>query len=90
MHLGFPIKKIKFAVEQATKIQRGISYTSAVSLTSGLDGVGGERHAPATLLLGKTLSTRCTGDWMGPRAVLKGAEDLPSPNRESILVPCSP
>jgi len=39
--------------------------------------MGGERHAPAALLPGNRLSTHCTGDWMGPRAVLKGAEHLP-------------
>jgi hypothetical protein len=31
-------------------------------------GVGGQRHAPATLLPG----TRCTGGWVGPRGVLDG------------------
>ena len=29
-------------------------YTSTLSLTSALDGVGGQRHAPAALLPGKT------------------------------------
>jgi len=31
------------------------TYTSTLSLTSALDGVGGQRHAPAALLPGKTL-----------------------------------
>jgi len=47
--------KVKFSLEQATKAQRGsrgISFT--FSLTSALDAVGGQRHAPASLLLGKT------------------------------------
>jgi len=51
--------------------------------------MGGERHAPAALLPGNRLSTHCRGDWMSPRAVLKGAEDL-APHRESILMPSSP
>jgi len=44
--------KVKFTLEQDTKAQRG--YTSTLSLTSALDGVGGRRHAPAALPPGKT------------------------------------
>jgi len=31
-----------------------LMYSSTPSLTSGLDGVGGQRHAPTALLPGKT------------------------------------
>ena len=43
--------KVKFTLEQTTKTQR---YNYTLSLTSALDGVGGQRHAPAALLPGKT------------------------------------
>ena len=36
--------KVKFTLEQTMK-----TYTSTLSLTSALDGVGGQRHAPAAL-----------------------------------------
>jgi hypothetical protein len=48
-------------------------YSSTPSLTSTLDGVGGHRHAPADLPLGKRPGTHCTGGWVGSRASL---EDL--------------
>jgi len=42
--------KVKFTPEQATKAQRGEQrYSSTLSLTSALDGVGGQRHAPVVL-----------------------------------------
>jgi hypothetical protein len=31
-------------------------------------GVGGQCHAPAALLPGKSINTHCTGGWVGPRA----------------------
>ena len=37
---------------------------------SALDGVGGQRQAPAALLPGKRPDTRCTKDWLGPRACM--------------------
>ena len=47
--------KVKFTLEQAMKAQR---WTRGIALlfflTSALDGVGGQRHAPAALLQGKT------------------------------------
>jgi hypothetical protein len=43
-------------------------YSSTLSLTSALDGVGGPRHALATLPPGKSLGTQ----WVGPRAGLDG------------------
>ena len=47
-------------------------YSSILSLTSALDGVGGQRHAPAALLPGKRPCTPSTGGWVGPRAGLDG------------------
>ena len=46
--------KIKFALETATKAQRGLQVSSTLSLTSTLYGVGGQRHASADLAPGKT------------------------------------
>jgi hypothetical protein len=43
----------------------GDSYT--FSLTSELDGVGGQPHAPAVLPLGKRHGAYCAGGWVGPR-----------------------
>jgi hypothetical protein len=41
--------KVNFTLEQATKSQRGKKmYRSTLSLTSALERVGGQRHAPAT------------------------------------------
>ena len=44
-------------------------YSSTLSLTSAIDGVGGQRHAPAAFLPGKT-RYHCTGGGLGPRAGL--------------------
>jgi len=41
-----------FILEQAMKAQR--RYSSTLSLTSALNGVGGQHHAPAALPPGKT------------------------------------
>ena len=49
-------------------------YTSTLSLTLALDGVGGQTHAPAALPLGKRPGTHCIGGWVGPRARLNGCE----------------
>ena len=43
--------KVEFTLQQASKAQRG---KSTLSLTPALDGVGGQRHAPAALPPGKT------------------------------------
>jgi hypothetical protein len=63
--------KVKFTLEQATKAQRG-SRGKALSLISALDGVGGQRHAPAALPPGKKPGTHFIGGWAGPRAGLDG------------------
>ena len=44
---------MKFTLEQATKAQRW-RYRSTLSLTSALDRVGGQCHAPVPLPPGKT------------------------------------
>jgi len=52
--------------------EREQRYSSTLSLTSVLDGVGGQRHAPAVLPLGKRPSTHCIGGRVGSRAGLEG------------------
>jgi hypothetical protein len=44
-------EKIRFTLEQTKSGRRGIAVL--LSLTSTLDGVGGQLHAPATLPPGK-------------------------------------
>ena len=55
-HIPEDFKPIyKFILEQATKTQRGENrYSSTLSLTSVLDRLDSERHAPAALPPGKT------------------------------------
>jgi hypothetical protein len=40
-------------------------YSSTLSSTSALDGVGGQRHIPVTVLSGKRPDTHCIGGWVG-------------------------
>jgi hypothetical protein len=47
-------------------------YGSTLSLTSALDGVGGQYHNLAALPSGKRPVTHCTVGWVGPRAGLDG------------------
>jgi len=47
-------------------------YSSTLSLTSALDGVGGQGHVPATLPPGKRAGTHFEGGWVGPMAGLDG------------------
>jgi hypothetical protein len=44
--------------------------------TSALEGVRGQRHAPAAFYPRERPGTHCTGDWVSPRAGLTGAENL--------------
>jgi hypothetical protein len=44
-----------------------------------LDGVGGQRHAPATLPPVKIPGTRCTEGWVGTRARLNGLGKISPP-----------
>ena len=46
-------------------------YGSTLSLTLGLEGVGGQRHTPASLPTGERSDTLCTGGWVGCRAGLE-------------------
>ena len=39
-------------------------------MTTALEGVRGQRHAPAALYLRERPGTHCTGGWKGPRAGL--------------------
>jgi len=66
--------KVKVTLEHATKAQRVSRDISTLSLTSALDGVGGQRHAPAALAPGKTryqLYTRLGGPQGRSGLVLK-------------------
>ena len=63
-------------------------YSSTLPSTSALNGVGGQRHAPAALPPGKT-GTHCIGGWVGPRAGLDGC-GKPCPHPDSIPGPSSP
>jgi hypothetical protein len=42
-------------------------------------GVGGPRHAPAALPLGKRHGIRCIGGWVGPRAGMDGCGEFRPP-----------
>jgi hypothetical protein len=54
-------------------------YSSTLSLTSVLDGMGGQCHPPATLPWERP-GTHCIGGWVGLRAGLDGCgESLSSP-----------
>jgi len=58
--LIYPSLKVKFSLEQATKTQMGSrDKISTLSLTSALDGVHGQRHAPAALPPGKRPGSHC-------------------------------
>jgi hypothetical protein len=47
-------------------------YYSTLSLTLAVDGVGGQCHAPATVLLWKKPSAHCMRIWLDPRVGLDG------------------
>ena len=65
-------RKVKFVLEQATKAQKGDwRYRCTVSLTSDLDWVGGQPHAPAVLPPGKRPGAHWTRDWCSPWPVGK-------------------
>jgi len=63
-------------------------YSYTLSLTSALDGVDGQRHAPAALSLEKP-GTHCIGGWVGLRASLDRCGKS-RPHRDSIPGPSSP
>ena len=64
-------------------------YSSTLSLTSALDGAGGQRHAPTKLLPGERFGTHYTGGWMDPRAGVDGC-GIAQPHQDSIPGPPSP
>ena len=64
-------------------------YSSTLSLTSVLERVDGQRHAPADLPPGKRPSIPCIGGWVGPRAGLDGCGKSRH-NRDSITGTSSP
>jgi hypothetical protein len=51
-------------------VRRG--NNSTLSLTSALDGVGGQVHAPVALPQGQKPGVHCAGGWVGPSATLDG------------------
>jgi hypothetical protein len=81
--------KVKFTLEQATKVQREESYSSTLSLTLAQNGVAGQRRAAATLPPGKRPNTLCIAGLVGPRAGLDGCRKS-RPYRDSIPGPSSP
>jgi hypothetical protein len=48
-----------------------LRHNHILSLTSALDGVGDQHHAPANLPPGRA-GSHCIGGWVGNRAVLDG------------------
>jgi hypothetical protein len=77
-------------LEQAMKAHRGLDiYASTFSLTSALDGIGGQLHVPASLPPGKRCGTHRIGGWMGIRAGLNGRRKSRL-SRDSIHRPSSP
>jgi len=62
-----------------------------ISLTSALEEVGGQCHAPAALLPSKRPGTHYIGGWMGPRANLDGCgkslhdwDSIPRPSNRDL------
>jgi hypothetical protein len=60
------------------KAQRESRGIATLSLTLVLDGVVGQRHAPAALPTGKRLGTRCIGGWVATGPFWTGAENIAS------------
>ena len=54
--------------EQSICPEEEYRYSSTLSLTSAIDGVGGQRHAPAAAPPGKRTGTHSSGTWVCPRA----------------------
>ena len=70
--------------DEALEVEQ--KYNSTLSLTSVLDGVRGQCHAPSVLHPGKTIGTRCTGGWVGSRDRLDGCR-LSCTHQDSIPGP---
>ena len=76
--------KVIFSIlEQAMNAQRERErerewrYSSTLSLTLALGWGGWSTSCPGHFTPGKKPGTHCTGGWLGPRAGLTGAEDVP-------------
>jgi len=65
-----------------------VKYGPTLSLTSALDGVGGQRHDPAAFRRERR-GTHYVGGWVGLRDGLDGFGKS-SPQRDSIPGPYSP
>ena len=82
--------KVKVTLEQAMKAQRwSMRYSSTLSLTSALDGVGSQRHAPARFALRKDPVPIVYQAGWAPGPVWTGAENFAS-QRDSIPGPYHP
>ena len=82
--------KVKFALEEATRTQRGEKrYSSTLSLTTELDGGCLVSITPRPLYPRERPGTHCTGDWMGLRAGLDRCGKSRS-HRDSIPGPSNP
>jgi hypothetical protein len=69
--------KVKFTLEQAMKAQREEQkYSSTLYLTSAIDGVGGQRHAPDALPPGRDLVLFAQEAGGTPGLVWTDAENL--------------
>jgi len=55
-----------------------LRHNTILSLTSALDGVGDQHHAPANLPPGRA-GSHCIGDWIGTRAGPDGCGKSPHP-----------
>jgi len=73
---GISSDRIKFTLAQVMKVQGGIEYLSLHSLTSPLDGVGGQRHTPPALPPGKRPLTHLQEAGWAPGPVWTGAENF--------------
>ena len=68
-------KKVTFTLEQAIKAQREFMQSSTPSLTPALNGVGGQRHAPAALSSEMRPGTHCKEVSWAPGPVWTGVEN---------------
>ena len=85
------VRKSKFRPKRGQEGPNGSGgNNSTLSLTSALDGVGGQIHAPAALPQGQEAGTHCAGGWVGPSATLDGGQKISPAYRDSIPGPSSP
>ena len=81
--------KVKFNLEQATKVQRGSRGIALLSLMSALDGGWWSTPRPGRFTPGERPATYCIVGWVGHRAGLDGFGKS-QPCQDSILVQSSP